>query len=100
MLFLIITLRKKTILNIDRAFGIVRQFFLWLFVEPKVLARNAEVNEPLQTGVNPFLVRLFIFARPDEIFHLHLLELARAKDEVAGRYFVAKRLSNLGHTKR
>ena len=42
---------------------------------------------------------LFIFARLDEVFHLHLLELARAKDEVAGRYFVPERLSNLGHAK-
>ena len=42
----------------------------------------------------------FIFARPDKVFHLHLFKLARAKDEVAGRHFVAKRLANLGHTER
>src|SRR5712692_7534232 len=42
----------------------------------------------------------FVFAGPHEIFHLHLLELAGAKDEVAGRDFVAKRLADLRHAER
>src|SRR6266576_2654059 len=33
--------------------------------------------------------------RPDEIFHLHLLKLARAKDEVAGRDLISERLADL-----
>ena len=37
----------------------------------------------------------FVFAGFDEVLHLHLLELARAKDEVTGRDFVAKRFADL-----
>src|SRR5579885_3811907 len=36
-----------------------------------------------------------VFAGADEVFHLHLLELARAEDEVAGRDLVAERLTDL-----
>src|SRR5256885_5751105 len=86
------TLRKKAILNIDRALRVMRKFFLWLLVEPQVRVRDANVLKPLMTGLDPFLVRGFVFAWFDEIFHLHLLELARAKDKIAGRDFVAKRL--------
>ena len=35
-----------------------------------------------------------------EVLHLHLLELARAEDEVAGRDLVAKRLADLGDAER
>ena len=36
----------------------------------------------------------------DEIFNLHLLELARAEDEVARRNLIAKGLALLSDTKR
>src|ERR1044072_7331552 len=36
-----------------------------------------------------------VVAGANEVLHLHLLELARAEDEVAGRDLVAERLSNL-----
>src|SRR5260370_34374876 len=45
-------------------------------------------------------MRLFVFARAHEIFHLHLFELARAKYKVAGRDFVAKRFADLRHAER
>src|SRR6266404_2702357 len=45
-------------------------------------------------------MRLFVFARAHEIFHLHLFELAGAKDKVAGRDFVAKRFADLRHAER
>src|SRR5215213_9051860 len=40
-------------------------------------------------------MRSLVLARTDEVFHLHLLELTRAKDEIAGRHFIAKRFSDL-----
>src|SRR5258707_6734074 len=52
------------------------------------------------TGVDPFLMGLFIFARAHKILHLHLLELARAKNEIARGHFVAKRLADLRDTER
>src|SRR5712692_12007482 len=58
------------------------------------------MEKPLAARVDPFLMCFFVFAGPHEIFHLHMLELARAKDEVAGRDFVAKRLADLRHAER
>src|SRR5229473_4502923 len=45
-------------------------------------------------------MRLFVFARAHEVFHLHLFELAGAKYKVAGRDFVAKRFADLRHAER
>ena len=42
----------------------------------------------------------FVFAGAHKVFHLHLLKLARAKDEISGRHFVAKRFANLRYTER
>src|SRR5205085_858840 len=41
-----------------------------------------------------------IITGADEVFHLHLLELARAEDEVAGRDFVVKGFSDLRDAER
>src|ERR1700687_3008626 len=51
-------------------------------------------------GVDPFLMRLFVFAGANEVFHLHLFELAGAKNEIARGYFVAKRFADLRHAER
>ena len=95
---LLFALRKEAILNIHGALGVMRQLFLRLFVKAQVAGRDADIEKPLPARIDPFLVRLFIFAGPDEIFHLHLLELARAKDEIAGGDLVAKRFADLRHT--
>src|SRR5882724_932976 len=89
------TFGKKAIVNIDGALGIVRQLCFRLFVKPQVVGRNTDVHEPLITRVYPFLMDLFVLARPDKIFHFHLFELSRTKDEVTRRDFVAKRFANL-----
>src|SRR2546427_566847 len=89
------TLRKKAILNVDGAFRVMRQLFFGLFVEPQVRVRDTDRLKPLMTGIDPFLMRLFVLAGFDEVFHLHLFKLAGTKDEVAGRDFIAKRLANL-----
>src|ERR1700692_3088254 len=65
-----------------------------LFIEPEVSAGDSNGLKPLITGVDPFLVRGFVFAGTYKVFHLHLFELARAKDEIAGRDFVAERLTD------
>src|SRR5882724_3018068 len=96
----VFTLRKKAILNIDRALGVMGQLFLWLLVKPQVRIRDADALKPLITGIDPFLMRSFVFTGSDEVFHLHLFKLAGAKDEIAGRDFVTKRLAHLRNTKR
>src|SRR2546430_6603937 len=89
--FIVFALREKAILNVDRAFCVMREFFLWLLEESQIRLRDADILKPLIARVNPLLMRLFVFARSDEVFHLHLLELAGAKDKITGRDFVAKR---------
>src|SRR5439155_25771713 len=100
MTFFVIPFREKAILNIDGALGIVRQLFWRLFVQPQVFFRDSNVLKPLMTGVDPFLMCLFVLARSHEVFHLHLLKFARAKNEIAGRDFVAKRFADLRDAER
>src|ERR1041385_7172822 len=78
----------------------MRQLFLWLFVEPQVRAGDSNRLKPLITAIDPFLMSDFVFSGFDEVFHLHLFELAGAKDKVAGRHFVAERLPDLRNTER
>src|SRR5437588_6674812 len=95
MTFFVFTFREEAILNIDGMLRIVRQLCWRLFVQPQVFFRDANVLKPLMTGIDPFLMSRFVFARSHEIFHLHLLKLARAKNEITGRNFVAKRFADL-----
>src|SRR6266568_757700 len=100
MTFFVFTFREEAILDIDGTLGIVRQLFFWLFVQPQVFFRNANVLKPLMTGIDPLLMCLFVIAGSHEIFHLHLLKLTRAENEITGRNFVAKRFADLRDTKR
>jgi hypothetical protein len=78
----------------------VSQLLLRLLVESQVARVDAETREPVEAVVDPLLVRLLVLARAHEIFHLHLLELARAEDEVARRDLVAERLADLRDAER
>jgi hypothetical protein len=55
---------------------------------------------PLHARSLPLLEPLHVGAGLDEELHLHLLELARAEDEVAGRDLVAERLADLRDAER
>src|SRR5882672_1657504 len=97
---LLLALGEETILNVYRALGVVGQLLFWLFIQTQIVCRDAETGEPVVAGINPFLMRPLVFAGTDEVFHLHLLELARAENEVAGSDFVAKRFANLRDAER
>src|SRR6266404_2630685 len=100
MTFFLFTLGEEAILNVDGALGIVRQLFFRLFVQAQVFFRDANVLKPLMTSIDPFLMCLFVLARSHKVFHLHLLELARAENEITGRDFVAKRFADLRDAER
>src|SRR5438105_15291346 len=100
MTFFLFTFGEEAILNIDGALGIVRQLFFRLFVQAQVFFRDANALKPLMTSIDPFLMCLFVLARSHKVFHFHLLELARAENEIAGRDFVAKRFADLRNAKR
>src|SRR6266550_1735112 len=95
---LLLAFREKAILDVYGPFGVVRQFLFWLLVQPQIICRYAQPGEPVVAGIYPFLMGLFVFACTDEVFHLHLFEFARAENEIARRYLVAKRFTDLRDT--
>src|SRR5256712_5062686 len=98
--FVLFTFREEPVLNINRPLGVVGQLFLWLLVEPQIFGGDSQTREPIETTINPLLMRFLIFTGTNKVFHLHLFKLTRAKDEVARCYFVAKRFADLRDTKR
>src|SRR5213080_5609179 len=59
------------------------------------LGRETEVRVPAQALLAPVLEPRIVVTGPHEELELHLLELARAEEEVAGRDLVAERLADL-----
>src|ERR1700722_19674917 len=78
----------------------MRELFWCVLVEPQILRIDAEVGVPGQPGVDTVLMPLRRGRRLDEELHLHLLELAGAKDEVARRDLVAEALADLTDAER
>jgi hypothetical protein len=60
-----------------------------------VALADAESHVPREPLVDPVAEPLARVGRRHEVLHLHLLELERAEDEVAGRDLVPERLSDL-----
>src|ERR1035437_5002729 len=68
-----------------------------MLAEPEPLRRHAVRPVPRHPPGQPLLKRgRGPLARPDEVLHLHLLELAHAEDEVARADLVAEALADLG----
>ena len=90
----------EAVLDVDGALGVVGELLLGVLVLAQVVAVDAQVDIPVGALVDPVLVQLLVGAGLDEVLHLHLLELARAEDEVAGRDLVAEALAHLADTER
>ena len=63
--------------------------------QAQALAADPEPDVPVQALLAPVLVPLLRLLGRHEELHLHLLELERAEDEVAGRDLVAEGLADL-----
>src|ERR1044072_4030540 len=108
LLLFILAIRKEAILQINAAFRIMGQFFRLLPVLSKIFSPHAEPRVPVVAVFDPTLVPLYVIhlagledgGRLDEKLNLHLLELARAKDEIARRYLVTKSFADLRHAER
>ena len=87
-------------LHVERGARVVRQLLLRVLVEPQPVFGEAEAAVPVHPLLLPVLEPLHVGARLDEELHLHLLELARAENEVARRDLVAERLSDLRDAER
>src|SRR5690606_40412745 len=79
------TCEPEAVLDVGGLLRVVRQLFLRMVVEPEVVALDAEVDVPVEASLHPVLLPLVVGAGLNEELHFHLLELARAEDEVAGR---------------
>ena len=93
-------LEAEAVLDVDGALRVVRQLLLRVLEEPQVVPVDAEVGVPVGALVDPVLVPFLVGAGLDEVLHLHLLELARAEDEVARGDLVAERLADLADAER
>ena len=78
----------------------MRELLRCVLVELEARRVEAERVVPVQSRRLPRLEPLHVGAGLDKELHLHLLELARAENEVAGRDLVAERLADLGNAER
>src|SRR2546427_3306436 len=75
---------------------VMRTFIVRVVAEAQLLLEDALLDVPQKARVLPLVVEAPGLGWAGEVLHLHLLELARPKDEVAGRDLVAKSLADLG----
>src|SRR5690606_21717745 len=85
----------EAVLDVHRPLRVVGQLLLRVLVLPQVVGVDAQIDVPLLALIDPVLVPLLVLTRLDEELHLHLLELAGAEDEIAGRDLVAEGLPDL-----
>ena len=80
--------------------GIVSKLLFGVLLLAKVFLRESDGSKPILANVNPLPVvfRPCVLIGRDEILDFHLFELARTKDKVPRRYFVAKSLADLSYT--
>ena len=64
------------------------------------IRRHAVARVPVPAPGQPLLEDVRRLVRPDEVLHLHLLELAHPEDEVAGADLVPEALADLGDPER
>src|SRR5207244_11113234 len=74
---------REGVLDVDARLGVVRELVATVRPQPQPLALDAEACVPLQARRPPVVVPLLVLAGTDEELELHLLELARAEEEVA-----------------
>src|SRR5258708_6845596 len=90
---------REFILDVERVRGVMRELILAVLMPTQFLVSNPEPLDPIHPFRAPGLEPLVLRAGFHEKLHLHLLELASPKDEVAGRDLVAERLADLRNSK-
>ena len=81
------------VLEVARAARVVGALLGGVLADAEVLLAQAEVEVPAAARLDPVAVPLLGLGGRDEELHLHLLELAQAEEEVAGRDLVPERLA-------
>src|SRR5439155_16716855 len=92
---------REAVLDVDRLLGVMGELVLGMLPEPETRRRDAvslvpgaPLGQPLLEGGRRGL------PGPDEVLHLHLLELAHPEDEVARADLVPEALADLGDAER
>ena len=91
---------REQVLDVAGGTRVVRQLIRVVGPEAQVVGPDPQVRVPVHPLHEPVLVPLLRLGRRDEELHLHLLELARAEDEVAGGDLVAEALADLSDPER
>ena len=92
---------REAVFDIDRLLRVVRQLVGRVLAQAQPRRRHAEALVPGPARRQPLLERGGgLRFRPDEVLHLHLLELAHAEHEVPRRDLVPERLPDLGDPER
>ena len=91
---------RVEVLDVARRARVVRQLVRFVRPDAQVRLAQAEVEVPAAALVDPVAVPLLRLGRRHEELHLHLLELAHAEEEVAGRDLVAEALADLRDAER
>ncbi|KAF5053164.1 hypothetical protein DSECCO2_401160 [anaerobic digester metagenome] len=88
----------ETEFNIGSGIGVMGQLFV--VVESVIVFTEAQGKVPFKALFLPEFKPLQLSAGAHKILHLHLLKLAHAEDKLAGDYFVAESLADLGNPER
>src|SRR6266481_3818939 len=83
------------IFDVSGAAGVMRQLILGVLSLPQMVGIDAELHEPVEAKIDPVSIPFLGFGLfgAREVFHFHLLELARPEDEMLGSDLVAERLA-------
>src|SRR6266513_2322823 len=91
---------RELVLDVVRVLGVMGELFLGMLVKAQLLGPDAQAPQPLHALRPPEPEPLEVRAGLHEEWHLRLLELARAEDEVPRRDLIAERLPDLRDTER
>src|SRR3712207_1514252 len=91
---------REEVLDVRGAAGVVRELVGLVGAQAQVVRPDPEAGVPVEARLAPVLVPARRLLWGHEVLHLHLLELARAEDEVARRDLVAERLAHLRDAER
>src|SRR6185437_1020704 len=91
---------REFVFDVAGADGIERQFFLAMLAQTQIVSLEAEILIPLEALITPLRIPLLAGFRFAEKLDLHLLELARAEDELFGRNLITETLAHLRDAER